>query len=169
MADWGASGNYHSIHFYAMDLVKVNGSQTWFYHIEAESTFTIRTITGTTNLGTKRILGYVMELTLVIPNNKYDEYQQDFLEMQTDDIVDIDIRFAPFNPDDLPSTGNMTIDAGISSGITVPERQATIMGMSCEGWEITNVERRLRAQIKFKCMYSVELMQSSIFNKYMIY
>lgn len=166
MADWGnTTGPFDDIHFYAPVVVNINGTASQFNCLEAESSLQIRTITRGRGRGGSRIVGYVMDLTLYVPQNKYDLYQEDLRKLQANDVVDIDIIWDTFHNDE--TTFGLIQDAGITSN--VPAKTNTVLSLSCEGWTIETIERRPRIVLKFKGIYSVRLFEATVLPYYMIY
>jgi len=161
MSTWATSPE---IFWYVPRSVIVNGSQTHFDELEIESTFIIRTVNRTTQTGGSRIVGYVLELTLFIPQNRYPYYQADLLALQNEKVVDLDVAFHFFSPQEAPGT-SAVLDAGMSG--SAPKRALTLANLSCEGWQIENVERRMRLVVKFKGTYSVELFKSDVLPYFM--
>lgn len=166
MADWGASitGPFHDISYYIPTQVIVNGTAMTFNNLESESSLQIRSVTRPNGKGGSRIVGYALELTLYIPNNRYADHQADLLLLQNTDIVDLDITLFPFS--EVANFGG-TIDAGLSGN--APAKPSTVLNLSCEGWTIETVERRPRMVLTFKALYSVRLMESGIFTPHFIY
>lgn len=165
MADWGNfSDTYQSVHFYAPIAVTVNGTQTTFANLESESSLQIRAVTRKTSRGGSRIVAYVADLTLYIPNNEYGLYQEDLLKLQSETLVDLDIVWAGYREE---GGFGMTMDLGLST--ITSQKPTTLMGLSCEGWTIETVERRPRMIVKFKAIYSKRLFEATILPHFMNY
>lgn len=166
MSQWGNFGaSFGDVHFHAPARVQVNGAGIDFTDIEAESSFQIRAVTRRTANGGDRIVAYVMEMAITVPNNKYTDRQADLLLLQQGSLADLDISFQRFT-DSAPNQ-SMRIDAGMSG--SVPARTNTLLNLSCGGWTIEQVERRPRIRINFKAIYSVRLFEATVLPHFIQY
>jgi hypothetical protein len=145
--------------------VQVDGASIDFTDIEAESSFVLRAVTRRGASGADRIVAYVLELTITVPNNKYIDRQADFQLLQPGTIADLDISFNRFT-DSAPNQ-SMKIDAGISG--SVPAKTGTLLTLTCSGWTIEQVERRLRMRVSFKAIYSVRLFEATVMPHFIQY
>jgi hypothetical protein len=165
MSTWGSTTNFNDVHFHAPGRVQVNGAGIDFLNIEAESSFQLRAITRNNAFGGQKIVGYMMELSLTIPNNKYTDHRADFLMLQQSGLTDLDITFQAF--EDGGGNDDMKIDAGLSNSVTA--KTNTLMHFSCTGWTIEQVERRPRMRITFKALYSVRLFEETVLPQFIQY
>lgn len=165
MSQWGSATSYADVHFHAPSRVQVNGAGIDFQCIEAESSFQWRAVTRRNAYGGEKIVAYVMELSLTVPNNKYNDHREDFLALQQSGVVDLDITFSPFT--DGGGNAPMKIDAGLSNSVSA--KTNTLLHLSCTGWTIEQVERRPRMRVSFKAIYSVRLFEETVLPNFISY
>lgn len=165
MSTWGSNTSYQDVHFHAPARVQINGAGIDFLNIEAESSFQLRAVSRRNAYGGEKIVAYVMELSITVPNNKYTDHREDFVLLQQTGLTDLDITFQAF--EDGGGNDDMKIDAGLSNSVSA--KTNTLMHFSCTGWTIEQVERRPRLRVTFKAIYSVRLFEETVLPHFIQY